>query len=214
MNYLQIYESLIERAKDRTLNGYSEKHHIQPKCLGGSNKRENIVMLTPEEHYIAHLLLVKMYPGDHRLLWAAVSMTNHTKLHQRNNKLHGWLRRKFSEAIRERMTGRHPSEETREKLRNAKLGKKTQPHTEETKRKMSEASLGRAKSKEHRAALAKAKLGKKRGPRSEEWRRNQSKGIKAAMKDRDYAWTKTDEYRNQQSAQMKRVWAERKKELT
>ena len=32
--------------------GYYEKHHIQPKSLGGSNKKENLVRLTAREHFI------------------------------------------------------------------------------------------------------------------------------------------------------------------
>ena len=68
MNYKKIYDSLIERGKNRNLNEYGEKHHIVPKCLGGSNKKENLVKLTPEEHYVAHQLLVKIYPNNN---WCA-----------------------------------------------------------------------------------------------------------------------------------------------
>ncbi len=46
------------------LDGYSENHHIIPKCLGGLNNKENMVLFTAREHYIAHLLLTKMYEGD------------------------------------------------------------------------------------------------------------------------------------------------------
>ena len=34
-------------------------HHIIPKCMGGSNSTSNKVLLTPREHFIAHLLLSK-----------------------------------------------------------------------------------------------------------------------------------------------------------
>lgn len=34
-------------------------HHIIPKPLGGSNDKSNLVLLTPEEHYIAHYYLWK-----------------------------------------------------------------------------------------------------------------------------------------------------------
>ena len=38
MNYQKIYDSLIERARQRELkNVYFEKHHVIPKCMGGSN---------------------------------------------------------------------------------------------------------------------------------------------------------------------------------
>ena len=63
MNYKKIYDQLIERAKMRTLEGYSENHHIIPKCMGGSNELDNFVALTGREHFIAHLLLAKIYGG-------------------------------------------------------------------------------------------------------------------------------------------------------
>ena len=43
--YIKTYDQLIEKSKTRglnkkKLNGYYEKHHIIPKCEGGSNKRD------------------------------------------------------------------------------------------------------------------------------------------------------------------------------
>lgn len=64
MNYTLIYKSLIEKAQLRSdVSGYTEKHHIVPKSLGGSNAKSNLVELTPKEHYIAHMLLYKMHKG-------------------------------------------------------------------------------------------------------------------------------------------------------
>lgn len=60
MNYKNHYDNLIEKAKKRSLTGYSERHHIIPKSFGGLNVKENIVKLTHREHFIAHLLLYKM----------------------------------------------------------------------------------------------------------------------------------------------------------
>lgn len=37
-----------------------ENHHIIPKCLGGSNDTNNLVMLSPKAHFICHWLLTKM----------------------------------------------------------------------------------------------------------------------------------------------------------
>jgi hypothetical protein len=46
----------------RTISGYTEKHHVIPKCFGG-NEGNNLVQLTAREHFICHLLLVKMTSG-------------------------------------------------------------------------------------------------------------------------------------------------------
>ena len=52
MNYQKIYNQIIERAKNRQLEGYKEKHHIIPRCLNGNNDKENLVKLTAREHFL------------------------------------------------------------------------------------------------------------------------------------------------------------------
>ena len=87
------------RAKSRILSEYSETHHIIPKCLGGNNDKSNLVNLTPEEHFVAHQLLVKMYPTHEGLLFALRFMATKNAKHKRNNKEYGWIKRRIS-AIR------------------------------------------------------------------------------------------------------------------
>jgi len=54
--YTKWYFMLIERGMSRQKpDGYTEKHHIIPKSFGGSNKQNNLVRLTPKEHFIAHI---------------------------------------------------------------------------------------------------------------------------------------------------------------
>ena len=156
-------------ASVRTLSGYSERHHIVPRCLGGDDAHSNIVHLTPEEHYVAHLLLVKMTNSDYRLLWAAVLMTggNDNQGKRYNNKIHGWLRREFREMVRVSQTGRKHSESARKKMSTTRRGLKRGPRTAEFKAHMSVVMSGRKRSPEHCLALSIAKTGIKRPPRSE-----------------------------------------------
>jgi 5-methylcytosine-specific restriction endonuclease McrA len=58
--YTKWYFNIISNARDRSFNGYVEKHHVIPKSLGGSNRKENLVKLTAREHFICHRLLTKM----------------------------------------------------------------------------------------------------------------------------------------------------------
>ena len=102
------YDRLIERARGRTIDGYIEQHHVLPRCLGGDDSAENLVRLTPEEHFVAHQLLVKIYPKEQKLIYAALMMTVSSKTHIRNNKLYGWLRRKYQKLARQR-TGKKSS---------------------------------------------------------------------------------------------------------
>jgi hypothetical protein len=65
--YTKWYNSIIKNRKNNPVIGYTEKHHIIPKSLGGSNKKENIVALTAREHFICHRLLTKMTSGKNKM---------------------------------------------------------------------------------------------------------------------------------------------------
>lgn len=101
MNYKNIYDRLIEKGKARTIEEYTEIHHIIPRCMGGSNVAENLVKLTPEEHYLAHQLLVKIYPNNILLVNAATMMIPNRP----SNKLYGWLRRRHQQTMSKLQTG-------------------------------------------------------------------------------------------------------------
>ena len=62
MNYKTIYDRLIANAFARPkLTGYTEKHHVLPRSLGGTDDTHNIAILTAKEHFVAHILLWKIY---------------------------------------------------------------------------------------------------------------------------------------------------------
>ena len=103
MNYKLIYNSLIARAQQRlVITGYTEKHHIIPRCMGGDNTKNNLVTLTAREHFIAHLLLIKIYPENRKLVHAAYMMTVSSKNQVRSNRLYEWVRMKHSSAAKQR----------------------------------------------------------------------------------------------------------------
>lgn len=78
--WTKIYFQLIEKRSQILLTKkscYCEKHHIIPKSLGGSNNKDNIVVLTAREHFIAHLLLTKMVSNHKdfiKMNWALHNM--------------------------------------------------------------------------------------------------------------------------------------------
>jgi len=109
MDYKKHYDLLIKRANKRKINDYKERHHIIPKCMGGVNNKTNIVELTPEEHYLAHLLLVKIYPDDYKLIHAAQMMTVGNSDTPRTNKYYGWLRRRLSIIAKQRKGNKNGS---------------------------------------------------------------------------------------------------------
>jgi len=78
--YHKWYRQIIEFRKINPPNGYYECHHILPRCLGGLDNSNNLINLTAREHYICHLLLIKMYEpvksAFYKLLKAYVMMAN------------------------------------------------------------------------------------------------------------------------------------------
>lgn len=64
--YTSIYFSIIELSRNRNISGYTEKHHIIPKSLGGTNEQSNLVKLSAREHYICHVLLTRMTTGKNK----------------------------------------------------------------------------------------------------------------------------------------------------
>jgi hypothetical protein len=111
MDYRKIYSDLIARAhtRSRLVHEYYEQHHIVPKCVGGTDSKENLVLLTPEEHFVAHQLLVKMYPKEVKLVYAVLMMTVSSKATSRSNKRYGWLRRRYSIECKKRTGENNPS---------------------------------------------------------------------------------------------------------
>lgn len=65
--YITIIENLliknISRKSTKEMYGAAEAHHILPKSfnLGGKKDKQNIVFCSPREHFILHLILIKMF---------------------------------------------------------------------------------------------------------------------------------------------------------
>lgn len=179
--YTKIYQKIISRAKGRTLTGYCESHHIIPKSLGGSNQKENLVKLTAREHFICHLLLTKMYENKNKdkmihAAWAMTTLENkNQERYKINSKSYEILRKQYAEIRSKQLKngpGRKHSEETKKKLSEAHKGKKRGPMSEESKQKLSESlkgkNLGKKRTKEQRLSISMSLTGRKGVNHSEE----------------------------------------------
>lgn len=64
MNYEKHYFLLIDKygVESKPTEGYHERHHVLPKCMGGRDKYENMVYLSARCHLLAHWLLMKAFP--------------------------------------------------------------------------------------------------------------------------------------------------------
>lgn len=120
------YLKFIESLKSQTLDGYCEVHHIVPKSLGGTNDKSNLISLTARQHYIAHWMLWKALGGVAGRSF--FMMSNFGKYGKVNSKTYGLARKDYSEQVKEQMAKKPNipafTPEHREKLRQAKLGRK------------------------------------------------------------------------------------------
>lgn len=203
MDYSKIYNQLVERAKNRILSGYVEKHHVIPRCMGGLDVPENIVELTAREHYLCHRLLTRMYPKNKKLVYAFWAMTNQASSRQLRDY---YSSRAYSEA-KEMFSAAHSnrviSDETRQKLSAARKGKKSPKSAEfveklleggqntrfkkgqtslrkgqklsaETIEKRTNSRKGYKTSDETKQKISATSKGKPKPPRDDEWRRKQT----------------------------------------
>jgi len=159
MDYKKIHDVIIERAKSRKLEGYTECHHIIPRCMGGTDDPDNLVELTAKEHFIIHKLLYKLHPTNDKLFYAYRMMAI---MKNSNDNLRSYYigSREFA-LIRERQSilssecnkNRVLSQETKDRISAATRGKKRRPASQETKHKISMALKGRKLSIEHKESL-------------------------------------------------------------
>lgn len=146
--YTKIYYSIISRAQSRDLpkETYTEKHHIIPKSLGGGNSKDNLAVLTAREHFICHMLLVRMTTGNyrHKMINAAIGMKrNKNGARYINSRLYDITKLEYAKVMSERRKGSKASLELRARLSaihtgqgNGMYGKK---QSEITKQKIREA---------------------------------------------------------------------------
>lgn len=82
--YYNRYIRFIHKRKNRGLKkslinnvdrSNLEIHHIIPRCMGGCNLNDNLVLLSTKEHIIAHILLSLSFPDNISLKYASDCMT-------------------------------------------------------------------------------------------------------------------------------------------
>jgi hypothetical protein len=105
MNYQKIYNKLVEYRQQYPATGYVERHHIVPRSMGGSDEAANLVVLTGREHWVAHLLLWKVYRNS-QTIQACHMMAMRCKVRGipkvRSSRMYETLRIEHSKLVSER----------------------------------------------------------------------------------------------------------------
>lgn len=184
--YSKTYYSLIEKVKQRGWKKTKgrERHHIIPQSLGGTNEKDNLVYITPREHFICHWLLIKMTEGDERgkMLYALQGMKAENRYQQRYHtkitaRVYEKYRIEHAKNHSKTMKGKPSknkgiplSEEHKQRLReiakaNHASGK---IYSEESQQKRIAKVLGQKRSEETKQLMSLKSKGIPKGPQSEE----------------------------------------------
>jgi len=147
--YEKWYAAIIENAKQRDLDTYTETHHIMPRSLGGSDDIDNLVDLTAREHFICHWLLTKMYTGVARLkMINAMYMMRAESPNQKRYetkitaRIYENIRKEYSEYISKLNKGRVQPAHEKAKQIAAITGRKRNPFSEEWRANLSAVRKG------------------------------------------------------------------------
>ena len=177
--YFYWYHNIVTSSYNRVKFIGSERHHIVPRSLGGTNEVTNLVYLTPREHFVCHLLLTKFTDGrDKKLMDFAVGkFIQNSPTQQR--KFTSWEYAKIRESIRLARSGSKHTDEAKLKMSLARKGKSpynkgqrgVYSRTDEFKHNLSKMHTGKTlvdkygeeKANEIRAKISKSKLGKPSG---------------------------------------------------
>jgi hypothetical protein len=141
---------------NRERSGITESHHIIPKSMGGSNSKANLVNLTPKEHYICHMLLIRCVDDQYKdkMVKACYLMGKSRNVTSRSFER---LRIQFRESCK---GPKKWSKDGLDRLSNVAAARKGdlnpfygKNHSDETRRKIGQKNIGKAP-KNKRAVLA------------------------------------------------------------
>lgn len=201
MTYDNFIKNIIQdRGQFNAPTEYYEKHHIIPKCKGGTNKKENLIYLTAQEHFIAHKLLAEENPEDEKIVYAYACMAFMSKRPGDTIELtpaeyeevkiaySKMLKQKYSDKTKHPSYGTHISEERKQIISKANKGNKYcvgRILSEETRKKISEANKNPSPEKRKKMSEAQRtrNLSGGRNPRAKKVIRLKDKKIYDCIKD-------------------------------
>ena len=200
MNYLKVYNDLIEKRKINPPEKDFEKHHIKPKSLFPelAKDQNNLVKLTYREHYLAHHLLYRYYKsiGDKNATSKMACAWFMVSYRENGLKVSSYQYEKAKKAISTVKKGLKLSEEHKQKISEAIKGKNNgfygKHHSEESKKKMSlnhedfsgknNPFYGKLHSEETKRKMSEAKIGEKHPFYGKHFSEEHKQKISEAMK--------------------------------
>lgn len=172
MNYNRIYNQIIENAKSKNRcrkEEYLENHHIIPKCVGGSNYKQNLVLLTAKEHFICHHLLTKIYKSNDKIKYAFWNMlvcesANQQRYKNYTSTTYQKAKEDFSEIQSQKWKKDNPNNNRSNKGKNNpmygvhRFGEKNpffqKKHSEETKQIIGQKNKNKIRTEQHKKNMS------------------------------------------------------------
>ena len=189
MNYKEFIDNILAtRGRFACGDEYKERHHIVPRCMGGTDDKDNLIDLYAREHFVAHRLLALENLENDGLVYAWWAMChlkdknqdrveisaeeyeevkkNYSKMLSRqnmgsNNPMFGVHRYGKDNP----MYGKHLSDEAKRKISISNKGKpswnKGRQLSESTKEKLRIANIGKHHSEESKKKMSESRSGEK-----------------------------------------------------
>ena len=130
-------------------------HHIIPKHMGGTDNPSNLIELTVEEHAEEHRKLFEEHGSAYDFVaWKALSGQITSDEARRLATIATW-------------TGRKHTEETKEKIKEARANQVMFSHLEETKKKISDSLIGHSVSDDTRKLISEKTKGKSKSTKGQ-----------------------------------------------
>ncbi len=118
--YTKTYFKIIEAAKSniKEANDGKQTHHIIPRCMGGTDEPDNLIVLTYKQHRVCHRLLIEMTTGeDRKNLSYAYSWFGKSAGNYRTGKDNNFARPEIIEMVRKRMKENNPMKDPNQRAR-------------------------------------------------------------------------------------------------
>ena len=198
MGYNEFIQNILNtRGRFNCGDEYYERHHILPKCMGGTDNDNNLIDLLAREHFIAHRLLAEENPDNDSLTYAWW-MLAHIDDREITPEEYEQAKMAFSKAckgrsiseeqkqrLRECHIGRRASEEAKKKMSLAHSGKNNpnygKPRSEETKQKISQANTGHRHTEEYKLEASKRNSGRNNPNYGNKWSDEQKQHMSEIM---------------------------------
>ncbi len=188
--YIEIIRNAKSQNRRKGDGNYYEAHHILPKSLFPlwAKRSSNIVLLTAREHFFVHELLTKIYPSNEMSFALFAFITRPNADYKIGPRTYEKLKIEKAQLLSKTMKGNNygfkngkkpwnagikmddehkgflrgvkRTDKAKKNISKAHIGVSNGPHSEETKRKISEANKGRTFSEEVRRHMSEGQKGK------------------------------------------------------